>query len=44
MEVMLRSSVPELEIAAIYDFAYDIKQPIELEPDVEDAVFVLRKR
>lgn len=40
----LIAEVPEFEIAAIYDFAYDVDSPITLEADVEDAVFVLRKR
>lgn len=35
---------PLLEIAAIHDFSYDIDDAVELEPDVEDAVFVLRRR
>ncbi len=32
------------EIAAIYDFRYDVDGPIELTPETEDAVFILRKR
>jgi hypothetical protein len=36
--------VPEFEIAATYDFSYDMSEPIEIEPETEDVVFVLRKR
>ncbi|QDT01111.1 class I SAM-dependent methyltransferase [Adhaeretor mobilis] len=39
----LLASVPELEIAAVYDFSYDIGRPVEIGPDTEDVVFVLRK-
>ena len=35
--------VGDLSIVAIHDFGYDIDEPIELDPSVEDAVFVLRK-
>lgn len=37
-------SVPELEIADTYDFAYDIDKPIKVDGAVEDIVYVLRKR
>ena len=40
----LLKSVPELEVVATYDFSYDVTEPIEIEPDTEDVVFVLRKR
>ena len=40
----LLKKVPELEICEIYDFSYDLDEPIELYPETEDAVFVLRKR
>jgi SAM-dependent methyltransferase len=40
----LLKSVPQFEIAATYDFSYDVSEPIEIEPDTEDVVFVLRKR
>ena len=35
--------IPKLEIAAVHDFAYDVEQDIELTPQTEDVVFVLRK-
>ena len=40
----LLHQVPALEVAAVHDFSYDIDEPIELDSDVEDAVFVLRKK
>ena len=40
----LLKKVPELEVAAIYDFAYDLEEPIDLYPETEDVVFVLRKK
>ncbi len=39
----LIASEPRWEIAEIYDFAYDIQQPIELDDHTEDVVFVLRR-
>jgi SAM-dependent methyltransferase len=39
----LVASVPEFEIAAVYDFAYEFEKPIKLRATTEDAVFVLRK-
>jgi len=40
----LFSKVPKLEIVAIYDFAYDIDDPVTIGPETEDVVFVLRKK
>ena len=40
----LFSKVPELEIAEIYDFSYDIDEPVTLGPRTEDVVFVLQKK
>jgi hypothetical protein len=40
----LVASVPELEIAAVYDFTYRFDRPITPRATTEDAVFVLRKR
>ena len=39
----LVDSVPQLEIAAVYDFAYRFDQPLTPRATTEDAVFVLRK-
>lgn len=35
---------PLLEIAATYDFAYDINQPVQIKTTTEDIVYVLRKK
>ena len=40
----LFSKVPELEIVEIYDFAYDINDPVTISPQTEDVVFVLQKK
>jgi SAM-dependent methyltransferase len=40
----LLRSLPGFEIAAIYDFNYDVGASVELCPKTEDAVFVLRKQ
>ena len=40
----LVASVPELEIAAIHDFAYNVNTTIELDDSTEDMVCILRKR
>ena len=40
----LLGTVPELEVAATYDFAYEIENPLPVGPDTEDVVYVLRKR
>ena len=39
----LLSGVPEFEIAATYDFAYDTSQQIMVDDSTEDVVFVLRR-
>ncbi len=39
----LLSGVPEFEVAATYDFAYDTSQQIEVDDTTEDVVFVLRR-
>jgi SAM-dependent methyltransferase len=40
----LLAGEPRLELAALYDFSYRIDEPIEIEPETEDIVLVLRKR
>jgi len=40
----LLKTVPEFELTAVYDFGYDVEQPIEIGPATEDVVYVLRKR
>jgi hypothetical protein len=39
----LLKKIPELEVVEVYDFHYDINQPVEIGPDTEDVVFILRK-
>ena len=40
----LLASVPSLELCDVYDFWYEIDQPMELNDDRADTVFILRKR
>lgn len=40
----LLASVEEFELTSVYDFSYDIDHPIEIGPETEDVVYVLRKR
>jgi hypothetical protein len=37
-------SVPEWEVAGLYDFRYNLERPIVLDERTEDAVFVLFRR
>jgi SAM-dependent methyltransferase len=37
-------SVPQLELCDVYDFWYDIDEPLQLSNELGDAVFILRKR
>lgn len=40
----LLRSVPEFELLGVYDFCYDLSEPLRLNDDLGDAVFVLRKK
>jgi SAM-dependent methyltransferase len=40
----LLGSVPSLELCDVYDFRYDIKQPMALNDEMAYSVFVLRRR
>lgn len=40
----LLAKVPQLVVEELYDFCYDIEQPITIEPETEDVVYVLKKR
>lgn len=40
----LLAKVPELELCSVHDFWYDLDDPLPLDDDLSDAVFVLRKR
>ena len=43
MESLL-ADCTEFEITAVYDFGYDINAPIEIRPDTEDVIYILKKR
>jgi SAM-dependent methyltransferase len=38
------ANVPALELCDVYDFWYEIDEPLKLNNDISDTVFVLRKR
>ena len=40
----LLNKVPELELVGVYDFWYDLDEPLELSDDLGDTVLVLRKK
>jgi SAM-dependent methyltransferase len=40
----LFKKVPEFELAAVYNFDYEIDRPLRLDDELSDAVFVLRRR
>ena len=40
----LLRSVPQWELAAVYDFWYDIDDPLELDEEISDSVCVLRRQ
>lgn len=40
----LLASVPQYELCDVYDFWYEIDHPLELNDEISDTVFVLRKR
>ncbi|MDA1051541.1 MAG: class I SAM-dependent methyltransferase [Planctomycetota bacterium] len=40
----LLSSVPQFELCDVYDFWYDIDEPLQLSNELGDAVFILRKQ
>lgn len=42
--VKLIKSIGEFEIAATYDFAYNVKHPITVNSRTEDVVYILKKR
>jgi len=39
----LLRGVPEFDVTSIHDFGYDIDQPIEIDPQSEDIVLILKK-
>ena len=36
--------IDEFELTAVYDFSYDIAQPVEISPQTEDVIYILKKR
>jgi SAM-dependent methyltransferase len=40
----LIAEVPEFELCDVYDFCYEIEQPLKLDNEISDTVFILRKR
>ena len=40
----LLAAVPELELAAVFDFSYNLDDPIEIQATTQDVVLMLRKR
>ena len=39
----LLNKVPQLRLVETYDFAYNIDQPVKIDPETEDVVYVLEK-
>ncbi len=40
----LLKKVPAFGCAGVYDFSYDLNQPVDVGPETEDVVYVLRKK
>jgi SAM-dependent methyltransferase len=40
----LLAAVPDFELCDVYDFWYEIDHPLELNDEISDTVFILRKR
>lgn len=40
----LLESIDDFEVTSVYDFSYDIDRPIEIGPESEDVVYVLRRK
>jgi hypothetical protein len=40
----LLASVPQFELCDVYDFWYEIDEPLKLDNQISDTVFILRKR
>ena len=39
----LLKGIADFEVTAVYDFSYDVGRPLEIGPETEDVVYVLRK-
>ncbi|WP_425618176.1 class I SAM-dependent methyltransferase [Anatilimnocola sp. NA78] len=40
----LFAEVPDLELCDVYDFCYEIDEPLKLDNEISDTVFILRKK
>jgi hypothetical protein len=40
----LLAAVPELALEAVFDFAYRIDEPVEIGPDTQDVVMILKRQ
>ena len=40
----LLGNIADFEVTSVYDFSYDISRPLEIGPESEDVVYVLKKR
>lgn len=40
----LLNKVPDWKIDAVYDFRYDINEPIDIDPTIEDVVYILKRQ
>ena len=40
----LLAGIAEFEVTAVYDFSYDIENPIEIDARTEDVIYILKKR
>jgi hypothetical protein len=38
------SQVPEWDLCDVYDFWYDIDEPLQFDDEISDTVFILRRR
>ena len=40
----LLAAVPDIQLTATFDFTYRITDPIEIRPDTQDVVLILRRK
>lgn len=40
----LLAEIADFEVTAVYDFGYDVENPIEIDAQTEDVVYILKKR
>ena len=39
----LLAGIDDFEVTAVYDFGYDVENPIEIDAQTEDVVYILKK-